>query len=128
MADNVGNGFSPHKDLHGLTVLMPLVNACAFEGGGTAFWATAAATHPHGAYFGMKHTWEHGTRHTAHCDWLPDAKMVAPALILRHPAGTGILFGGDVTHAGQPVTSGQRAVFVASFSRVPHRPMNTVAA
>ena len=39
-----------------------------------------------------------------------------PALVLRPPAGTGILFGGDVTHAGVEVSSGTRVVFVASFS------------
>ena len=32
------------------------------------------------------------------------------------PAGTALLFGGHVTHAGMPVTAGERAVFVASFS------------
>ena len=38
--------------------------------------------------------------------------------MLRPPAGTALLFGGDVTHAGLPVTAGERAVFVASFSSV----------
>ena len=41
-------------------------------------------------------------------------------MVLAPPAGTALLFGGDVTHAGQPVAAGQRAVFVASFSR-PYR-------
>ena len=31
-------------------------------------------------------------------------------------AGTALIFGGEVTHAGLPVTAGQRTVFVASFS------------
>lgn len=133
---NAGNGFSPHKDMHALTVLVPLVDAHAFEGGGTAFWSAPPRAEPGGAegptehgapaYFGTRHTWERGARSTAHRDWLPDAKTVAPTLVLRHAAGTALLFGGDVTHSGQPVTSGQRAVFVASFSRVCHRPMVTV--
>jgi hypothetical protein len=119
---NVGNGFEPHKDLHALTLLVPLVApVSAFEGGGTAFWASPPA--PHGAYFGARHTWSKGTRSTEYSDWLPDAKGVAPSLVMREPAGTALIFGGDVTHGGQPVTSGQRTVFVASFSRVAHRPM-----
>lgn len=37
-------------------------------------------------------------------------------MILRPEAGTAMLFGGHVTHAGVPVQSGRRAVYVASFS------------
>ena len=43
-------------------------------------------------------------------------RVEAPATVLRPPAGTALLFGGHVTHAGMPVTAGERAVFVASFS------------
>ena len=36
--------------------------------------------------------------------------MLAPA------AGSALVFGGTVTHAGQPISEGERTVFVASFS------------
>ena len=32
------------------------------------------------------------------------------------PAGTALIFGGNVTHAAHPVSAGERIVFVASFS------------
>ena len=51
--------------------------------------------------------------------WAQDSlghRVEAPAAVLRPPAGTALLFGGHVTHAGMPVTAGERAVFVASFS------------
>ena len=103
-----GGDFSPHKDLQALTVLVTLTSPSAFEGGGTAFWSAADNDIP--------------------IDVLAPATMAdappglrrnvsAPTLVLKPPAGTALLFGGDITHAGQPVTSGQRAVFVASFSR-----------
>ena len=51
--------------------------------------------------------------------WAQDSlghRVEAPATVLRPAAGTALLFGGHVTHAGMPVTAGERAVFVASFS------------
>jgi hypothetical protein len=39
-----------------------------------------------------------------------------PTLVLRPAAGSAIIFGGDVTHAGQVCTGGVRCVLVASFS------------
>jgi hypothetical protein len=95
-----GGGFQPHEDKQSLTILMPLSNGADtdaaggtckdFVGGGTAFW-TDEATGPR-----------------------PDE----PTFVLRPPAGTAMLFGGAVMHAGQTVLSGKRCVFVASFS--PH--------
>jgi len=112
---NPGNGFAPHKDMHALTVLMPLVGEQSFSGGGTAFWSAPA---PDAPYFGATHTWEGGTRRTVRGSGaLPDVETVPPHTVLRHPAGTAILFGGDVVHAGAEVASGQRVVLVASFSR-----------
>ena len=88
----VGGEFSPHKDLQSLTVLVPLVGAVeAYDGGGTAFWPRSLPA--------------------------AEASEVEPTLVLRPPAGTALLFGGELTHAGLPVTAGHRAVFVASFSR-----------
>lgn len=39
-----------------------------------------------------------------------------PRLVLAPPAGGALLFGGSVTHAAQPVTAGERCVFVGSFT------------
>ena len=36
--------------------------------------------------------------------------------VLTPPAGSALLFSGEAAHAGQVVTGGCRAVFVASFS------------
>ena len=65
-----------------------VANSTAFGHPGTGFWAQDSLGH----------------------------RVEAPAIVLRPPAGTALLFGGHVTHAGMPVTAGERAVFVASFS------------
>ena len=39
-----------------------------------------------------------------------------PAFVLRPSPGTALVWGGQVKHAGIPVISGERWVFVASFS------------
>ena len=96
-----GGSFEPHKDLQTLTLLMPLTDGECFQGGGTAFWSRTAAD-PVAAGLGTISR---------------DVSTTAPATTLTPPAGSALLFGGDVTHAGQAVTAGQRAVFVASFSR-----------
>ena len=88
----VGGAFEPHRDLQALTVLVPLVSSESFEGGGTAFWSRSA-TGPH------------------------EDESTPPSLVLTPPRGTALLFGGDVMHAGLPVSAGERSVFVASFSR-----------
>ena len=41
---------------------------------------------------------------------------VAPVAVLRPPAGTALLWGGTLLHAGAEVTEGRRLVFVASFT------------
>ena len=87
-----GDSFKVHEDKHALTVLVPLSSADSeFEGGGTAFWS-------------------HADARPAKYDLGP------PTMVLRPPAGAALLWGGNVTHAGLPVQSGQRCVFVASFS------------
>ena len=60
----------------------------AAAGGGTGFWSQDSRGH----------------------------RVEAPTAVLRPPAGTAMLFGGHVSHAGMPVKTGERAVFVASFS------------
>ena len=76
-----------------LTVLLPLTAPDAdFAGGGTGFWSRADEDQGEG---------------------IPD---FPPTTVIRPPLGTALLFGGDLTHAGMPVESGVRSVFVCSFS------------
>ena len=84
--------FKPHEDKMGLTILITLSDSDEFTGGGTAFWRPADFN---------------------------DARRgrAEPALVLKPPAGSALLFGGEVTHAGRRVESGTRCMFVASFSR-----------
>lgn len=86
---SAGGSFLPHEDGHSLTVLIPLSSPDdGFTGGGTAFWSEDSR----------------------------GARVVAPNLVLRPRAGTAMLFGGRVTHAGLVVETGERVVLVASFS------------
>lgn len=90
----VGGEFKPHEDKQSVTVLVPLSENELYEGGGTAFWSEEAR----------------GPGRSR-------ASSSAPTLVLQPPAGTALLFGGEVTHAARPVTSGVRMVYVASFTR-----------
>lgn len=101
---SAGGSFAPHRDLQSLTVLVPLVDPDAFEGGGTAFWRSVPVAESDGP--------------------LPPGELVQrdvdaspPAVVLAPPQGTALLWSGDVTHAGQALAGGIRSVFVASFSR-----------
>mmetsp|Transcript_17138 Transcript_17138/g.28708 ORF Transcript_17138/g.28708 Transcript_17138/m.28708 type:complete len:127 (+) Transcript_17138:480-860(+) len=99
-----GGEFAPHTDNEHLTMLIPLDPVGAFEGGGTAFWAKS--------------------HHRPHVDGQlapdgADRSWLPPHHVLKLTAGTAILFGGNVTHAGLPVTSGTRHVFVVSFTLTP---------
>ena len=82
--------FGGHKDHLALTVLMPLTSPDSFGGGGTGFWA--------------------GNRN------VDENPQSPPSAILKPPAGSALVFGGDVTHCGMPVEAGLRSVFVCSFS------------
>ena len=96
-----GGGFQAHQDKQSLTILVNLsipggeLEGGEFEGGGTAFWDVTAACDP-----------RTGRGHL----------RGEPTMALCPPAGSALVFGGTVTHAGQPVLSGRRCVFVASFS------------
>ena len=83
---NAGGEFNAHMDRQTLTVLVYLTPPDSCVGGGTGFWAQGSS------------------------DDEP------PTAILSPPAGTALVYGGCVTHAGMPVTSGQRAIFLGSFS------------
>ena len=88
-----GGSFEVHEDKQCFTILIPLNSECdnAFTGGGTTFWRREDR------------------------DAARDGRA-EPTLALKPPAGTAIVFGGTVTHAARPVTSGTRCVWVASFS------------
>lgn len=85
---SAGGEFLAHKDAQALTVLIPVSCPTQFVGGGTAFWSQDARGH----------------------------RVEEPSITLKPKSGTAMLFGGCVTHAGVPVESGCRVVFVASFS------------
>jgi len=96
-----GGRFECHEDKQSLTILIPLSNPSDFDGGGTAFW-------------GFDPEARAGSASTARA-----AKREAeidPAFVLKPDAGSCILFGGTVTHAGQAVVRGERGVFVCSLS------------
>ena len=85
-----GGQFLAHKDAQSLTILIPLSSSTDFTGGGTAFWTQDSRGH----------------------------RVEEPSIVQKPKnCGTALLFGGCVTHSGVAVESGQRVVFVASFSR-----------
>ena len=76
---------------------MPLTSqGAAFQGGGIAFWRPSERADED----------DDGQRHVSG----------PPVVTLAPPAGAALLFGGQATHAAQPVTSGERCVFVGSFT------------
>ena len=93
-----GGQFTPHEDRQSLTILVPLSAPCAFEGGGTGFWSNEVRG-PTGIS-GVRALELHGP----------------PSLVVKEKRGTALVFGGDMTHSGQAVLSGERTVFVGSFS------------
>ena len=99
-----GGRFTPHADEQSLTCLLNLSEQGEhYVGGGTAFWSLAdAPVVPDGD----DPSGEGGGR--------PPTRLLVP------PAGTALVFGGTVTHAGQPISGGERCVLVASCSLVGH--------
>lgn len=89
-----GAEFHAHTDRQTLTVLIPLTSPDTYEGGGTGFWAPDDDEVPR---YGQ-----------------PTSR---PAVVLRPPPGSALLYGGRVTHAGMPMETGCRVIFLASFSR-----------
>ena len=95
---SAGGQFKVHEDQQALTVLVVLSSRDSFTGGGTAFWSYADRPPPISPSVFIR------------------SAAGPPTLVVKPPPGTAIVFGGDVTHAGQPVLDGERTVFVASFS------------
>jgi len=83
-----GGEFEPHKDYHGLTMLVALSTLDSFSGGGTGFWSREAS----------------------------EDVLEEPTLVLKPSRGSVMLFGGQVMHSGMAVEAGIRMVFVGSFS------------
>jgi hypothetical protein len=87
-----GGSFETHEDKQSLTCLLNVSAADTdYDGGGTAFWEVTSRDDD------------------------------APSVVIRPEAGTSLIFGGQVTHAGVAVESGERVVLVASFSPVAFR-------
>lgn len=100
-----GGCFTPHADEQSLTCLLNLSQRDEhYVGGGTAFWSLADA--PTARDCCEESASGGGDR--------PPTRLLAP------PAGTALVFGGTVTHAGQPISAGERSVLVASCSLVGH--------
>ena len=51
----------------------------------------------------------------------------SPAVILRPPEGSALFWTGDLVHAGAAVTTGQRLVFVASFTPLTESESHVIA-
>ena len=112
-----GGEFAPHTDKRSVSLLVPLSDeGVAFEGGGTAFWPDSHLKRRENVAD------DESYNELDRSNWLPHGHM------LRPPTGTAIIFGGDVTHAGLPVTSGTRHLFVMSFTLCPGRIVEPVVA
>jgi len=83
--------FHAHVDRQTLTVLIPLSPLNSYGGGGTGFWPSDS-------------------------EGRPGQSVTAPAVVMRPPQGSALLYGGRITHAGMPVETGCRVIFLASFS------------
>lgn len=99
-------GFDEHEDGHQITILVPLKDPRAFEGGGTSFWPTTSDA----ATFSL-------SEHDRSVHVVRDTS--AAGQIMRPSRGTAMIFTGAVTHSGVTVTAGTRVVFVASFNLLP---------
>lgn len=102
-ADTARGRFKPHRDEEALTVLVPLTDPGAFQGGGTCFWSVERAKQRLAAAFSTGRESGGGT-------------TVPGDFVLLPPAGSALVFAGCVTHAAVAVTSGERCILVASFS------------
>jgi hypothetical protein len=85
-----GGYFKEHTDGMQLTLLVVLNDG--YEGGGTAFYAQEASEQVWGTDRGEE-----------------------PDRVARPPAGTALIWGGNLWHMALPVTEGMRAVYVGSF-------------
>eukprot|EP00931_Biecheleriopsis_adriatica_P098130 TRINITY_DN72021_c0_g1_i1.p1 TRINITY_DN72021_c0_g1~~TRINITY_DN72021_c0_g1_i1.p1 ORF type:complete len:252 (-),score=40.23 TRINITY_DN72021_c0_g1_i1:21-776(-) len=82
-----GGEFRPHRDRYSITVYVTLSEESSYSGSGTAFWPQDAESE----------------------------ESPEPAVTIRPSQGGAVIFNGDVLHAGLPVESGVRHLFVSSF-------------
>lgn len=114
-----GGDFAQHEDNHMITVLVPLAEADAFAGGGTAFWPNTFR--PGGTSFTTGAS-NDGDAFGEDDDLHHMRETKGDGLVMLPPRGTAMLFVGSVTHAGVCVDSGVRMVWVASFNLRPWKP------
>ena len=91
-----GGLFPQHQDGRALSVVVTLSEAGSFDGGGTMFFP----------YLERRRTTQDGSEHNAE---------EGCAVLVNPPIGVALLFNGSFRHAGEPIASGIRHVYVASF-------------
>jgi hypothetical protein len=131
-----GGSFEPHEDAYSLSCIVLLSDD--FVGGGTRFWpgaARSAVVHDDddGNYGNIniggsppspsKDSGE-STMTTATTPTTTTStrmlKNEGSSVLVQPRVGTALLFNGDITHAGNAVTSGVRHLFVGSFDVCNH--------
>jgi len=91
---DAGNKLAPHEDMRDLTIVIPLnplmVDGSSYplEGGGTRFWLEGTT---------------------------PECANADDGILIKPPAGWGIIFNGLTTHSGESVQTGTRFVLMTSI-------------
>lgn len=90
---DAGNQLAPHEDMRDLTIVVPLNPLkgdfpLPLTGGGTRFWLEGTT---------------------------PECATADTGVLLKPPAGWGIIFNGDITHSGESVEAGTRFVLMTSI-------------
>lgn len=114
---STGGCFETHTDKHALTVNILLraggenngdgSSGTAFEGGGTAFFREDVDKTQQ-----LRRQARLRRRPYTFASTVEDA----PTVVVHPDAGVGVVFSGEVKHAGRAVTAGLRHLFVASFT------------
>ena len=90
---DAGNQLAPHEDMRDLTIVVPLNPLkgdfpLPLTGGGTRFWLEGTT---------------------------PACAISDDGVLLKPPAGWGIIFNGEITHSGESVEAGTRFVLMTSI-------------
>ena len=87
---DAGNCLAPHEDMRDLTIVIPLNPLAEYplRGGGTMFWLEGTT---------------------------PENARAEDGVLLKPPAGWGIIFNGEITHSGESVEAGTRFVLMTSI-------------
>jgi hypothetical protein len=129
-----GGEFAPHTDKEALSLLIPLSPSAAFRGGGTAFWSDShfawgggsgidgGQQKQHGHQASAVEGQQNNQQHMQHASQMSDRSTWRPHChVVAAAPGTAVVFRGNITHAGLPVSWGTRHLFVMSFSLRPKR-------